>query len=36
MLRSLIGYARGSGADVRWTTITADSEFFRITLLSSR
>ena len=31
MLRSLIGYARGAGLDVRWLVISADPEFFRIT-----
>jgi trehalose synthase len=31
MLRSLIGYAQGGGLDARWTTISGDSEFFRIT-----
>ncbi|HEX7609062.1 MAG TPA: glycosyltransferase, partial [Solirubrobacteraceae bacterium] len=31
MLRSLIGYARGGGIDVRWTVIEGNPEFFRIT-----
>jgi trehalose synthase len=31
MLRSLIGYARGGGLDVRWVTIAGDPEFFRTT-----
>ena len=31
MLRSLIGYARGGGSDVRWMVIEGDGEFFRIT-----
>jgi trehalose synthase len=31
MLRSLIGYARGGGLDVRWVAIGGDADFFRIT-----
>ncbi len=31
MLRSLIGYTRGGGADVRWIVIEGDEEFFRVT-----
>src|SRR5664280_2619415 len=31
MLRSLIGYARGGGLDVRWTVIEGNPEFFAIT-----
>ena len=31
MLASLLAYARGAGADVRWLTISGDPEFFRIT-----
>jgi trehalose synthase len=31
MLRSLIGYSRGGGADARWVVIDGDAEFFRIT-----
>src|SRR5271165_2160173 len=31
MLRSLIGYTRGGGGDVRWVVIGGDPEFFRIT-----
>jgi trehalose synthase len=31
MLRSLIGYARGGGLDVRWTVIEGNSDFFAIT-----
>jgi trehalose synthase len=31
MLQSLLAYARGAGVDVRWLTISGDSEFFRIT-----
>ncbi len=31
MLRSLIGYARGGGLDVRWVAIAGDPDFFRIT-----
>jgi trehalose synthase len=31
MLHSLLAYARGSGADVRWMTISGNPEFFRVT-----
>ncbi|MGZ5308414.1 MAG: glycosyltransferase [Solirubrobacterales bacterium] len=31
MLQSLLAYARGAGADVRWLTIGGDAEFFRVT-----
>jgi trehalose synthase len=31
MLQSLLAYARGAGADVRWEVIAGDAEFFRIT-----
>jgi trehalose synthase len=31
LLRSLIGYARGSGIDIRWVVIRGDPEFFEIT-----
>ena len=31
MLRSLLAYARGVGADVRWLTIDGDLDFFRVT-----
>ena len=31
MLKSLLAYARGAGADVRWSTISGNDEFFRIT-----
>jgi trehalose synthase len=31
MLQSLLAYARGAGVDVRWLTISGDSDFFRIT-----
>ncbi len=31
MLRSLLAYARGAGADARWVTIGGDSDFFRVT-----
>jgi trehalose synthase len=31
MLRSMLPYLRGAGLDVRWTVITGDAEFFRLT-----
>ncbi len=31
MLQSLLPYARGAGADLRWEVIEGDEEFFRIT-----
>jgi trehalose synthase len=31
MLQSLLAYARGAGANVRWLTIEGDAEFFRLT-----
>jgi trehalose synthase len=31
MLQSLLSYARGAGADVRWMTIGGEPEFFRLT-----
>ncbi|MCC6559517.1 MAG: glycosyltransferase [Polyangiaceae bacterium] len=31
MLRSLLGYTRGAGLDVRWLTIGGSTEFFHIT-----
>jgi len=31
MLRSLVGYARGAGLDVRWLVIDGDADFFRVT-----
>jgi trehalose synthase len=31
MLQSLLAYARGAGADMRWVVIAGDAEFFRIT-----
>jgi trehalose synthase len=31
MLRSLIGYARGAGLDMRWVAIPGDEAFFRVT-----
>src|SRR5918994_1445272 len=31
MLQSLLAYARGAGADVRWEVISGDAGFFRIT-----
>jgi trehalose synthase len=31
MLRSLLAYARGTGTDVRWMTISGGEDFFRIT-----
>jgi trehalose synthase len=31
MLQSLLPYARGAGADLRWEVIRCDEEFFRIT-----
>ena len=31
MLRVLVGYARGTGLDVRWSVIEGDPEFFAIT-----
>src|SRR5215207_1708435 len=31
LLRSLIGYTRGAGVDVRWAVITAGPEFFEVT-----
>ncbi len=31
MLRSLIGYSRGTGLDARWVVIDGDDEFFRVT-----
>jgi trehalose synthase len=31
MLQSLLAYARGAGADVRWVVISGDPDFFRIT-----
>src|SRR5829696_7330337 len=31
MLRSLIGYGRGAGVDVRWTVIEGNPEFFAVT-----
>jgi trehalose synthase len=31
MLHSLLAYARGAGADVRWMTIAGNPDFFRVT-----
>jgi trehalose synthase len=31
MLETLLGYARGTGVDVRWLTLEADPEFFTMT-----
>ena len=31
MLHSLLAYARGAGADVRWMTISGNPDFFRVT-----
>jgi len=31
MLQSLLAYARGAGADVRWLTIGGNEDFFRVT-----
>ena len=31
MLQSLLAYARGAGADVRWLTIGGNQDFFRVT-----
>lgn len=31
MLRPLVGYARGSGVDLRWVVIDGDSDFFHLT-----
>src|SRR5690242_14107779 len=31
MLRPILGYARGLGADMRWVALRATPEFFRIT-----
>jgi len=31
MLRSLVGYVRGAGLDMRWVVIDGDAEFFRVT-----
>jgi trehalose synthase len=31
MLRSLVGYSRGAGLDVRWAVVPGDEEFFRVT-----
>ena len=31
MLQSLLAYARGAGVDTRWTVITGDPDFFRVT-----
>jgi trehalose synthase len=31
MLRSLVGYVRGAGLDMRWLVIEGDAEFFRVT-----
>src|SRR2546430_2740487 len=31
MLQSLLAYARGAGADVRWLTISGNPDFFRVT-----
>jgi len=31
MLHSLLAYARGAGADVRWLTISGNQDFFRVT-----
>ena len=31
LLQSLLPYARGAGADVRWSTIHGDEQFFRVT-----
>jgi trehalose synthase len=31
LLRPLVGYARGAGADARWLVISGDSEFFELT-----
>jgi trehalose synthase len=31
MLRSLVGYVRGAGLDMRWVVMDGDAEFFRVT-----
>ena len=31
MLRSLVGYVRGAGLDMRWVVMDGDDEFFRVT-----
>src|ERR671925_401464 len=31
MLRSLVGYVRGAGLDIRWLVIPGDADFFRVT-----
>ena len=31
MLRSLVGYARGAGIDIRWVVIPGEPDFFRVT-----
>jgi trehalose synthase len=31
MLRSLVGYVRGAGIDIRWVVIPGEPEFFRVT-----
>ena len=31
MLRSLVGYVRGAGLDMRWVVMQGDPEFFRVT-----
>ena len=31
MLRSLVGYVRGAGLDIRWVVIPGEPEFFRVT-----
>jgi trehalose synthase len=31
MLRSLVGYVRGAGLDIRWVVIPGDADFFRVT-----
>jgi trehalose synthase len=31
MLRSLVGYVRGAGLDMRWVVIEGDADFFRVT-----
>ena len=31
MLRSLVGYVRGAGLDIRWVVVPGDADFFRVT-----
>ena len=31
MLRSLVGYVRGAGPDMRWVVMDGDADFFRVT-----